>query len=133
MEYSAERLRAEIKRLESEGRRKGLKRILDADPKHNEKALRGITSAPLEVTYGQFSDVMEHRNHDVDELVDMFSGKIDRPRDFFWACDVLPVEESRYRALRGPQRYRYPVQKRDRLLSPGASLLQRGGEEAPVM
>ena len=60
-----------------------MKRILHADPEHNAKALAAYKDVPLEVTFGQFRDVMEHRNHDVDDLVRLFDGKIDEPRKFF--------------------------------------------------
>jgi len=63
--------------------RKGLKRILDADPEHNETALSLVTSQVNEVTFEQFKAVMEQRNHDVDELTLLFRDKIDNPGDFF--------------------------------------------------
>jgi len=60
--------------------RKGLKRILGADPEHNETALSLVTSQVNEVTFEQFKAVMEQRNHDVDELTLLFRDKIDNPR-----------------------------------------------------
>jgi len=98
MDYSAERLGAEIKRLAKDGRR-GLQRILHTDPENNKRALALITQPVDEVTYGQFKDVMEQRNHDVDELVDLFSGKIDEPRKFFervMTCRWKDTETGRY-------------------------------------
>ena len=82
MEYSSERLQAEIKQLEKEGR-KGLKRILDADPEHNEKALRLVISQVNEVTFEQFKAVVEQRNHTADELTLLFRDEIDNPADLF--------------------------------------------------
>ncbi len=37
----------------------------------------------IEITYKDFKALMERRNHDADELVDLFRGKIEEPRQFF--------------------------------------------------
>jgi hypothetical protein len=98
MEYSAQRLRAEIKQLDKEGR-KGLKRILDAEPEHNEKALLLITTPLNEVTFDQFRVVMEQHNHDVAELVMLFRDKIDNAKDFFervMSCQWRNPDTGRY-------------------------------------
>jgi hypothetical protein len=36
-----------------------------------------------EVTFREFAELMAKRKHSVDDLVDMFRGKIDDPREFF--------------------------------------------------
>jgi hypothetical protein len=36
-----------------------------------------------EVTFRDFRELMDRRNHDVDGLVDLFRGKIEDPREFF--------------------------------------------------
>jgi len=36
-----------------------------------------------EITFRDFRELMERRNHDVDGLVDLFRGKIEDPREFF--------------------------------------------------
>jgi hypothetical protein len=82
MEYAAERLQAELKRLDEEGR-KGLKRILDANPEHNVRAL-GLASRHLaKVTFRDFQQAMVKRKHTVDDLVDRFHGLLDENRSFF--------------------------------------------------
>ena len=51
--------------------------------KGNEEAfLRAANNAAL-VTFREFRELMERRNHSGDELVDMFRGKIEDPREFF--------------------------------------------------
>ena len=51
--------------------------------KGNEEAfLRAANNAAL-VTFREFRELMERRSHSVDELVDMFRGKIEDPREFF--------------------------------------------------
>jgi|SRR5215813_11305130 len=91
----------DIKKLEREGR-SGLKRILDADPEHNRRALELITKAVDEITFGQFRLVMENRSHTVSDLVDLFRGKIDDPRDFFervMSCQWRNPETRRFEDL----------------------------------
>src|SRR5262249_16245171 len=36
-----------------------------------------------EITFRDFRELMERRNHDVDGLIDLFRGKIEDPREFF--------------------------------------------------
>jgi hypothetical protein len=77
MGYCAERLAAEIKRLESDGRGRGLRRLLDTDPEHNRIALKLVQATPTLVTFRDFQWLMVARKHDVDDLVDIFHGKLD--------------------------------------------------------
>src|SRR5215831_928209 len=44
--------------------------------------LKAADKASL-VTFREFRELMERRNHTVDELVNMFRGKIEEPREFF--------------------------------------------------
>jgi hypothetical protein len=37
----------------------------------------------IEVTFKEFSELMQRRGHDVDELTMLFRGKIEEPREFF--------------------------------------------------
>jgi hypothetical protein len=60
-----------------------LRHILDADPEHNRRALELVKACPVLITFREFQLLMKQRNHDVDELVNTFAGKIDEPRKFF--------------------------------------------------
>ena len=53
----------------------------------------------MAITFKGFSDLMERRGHDTDELVMLFRGKIDDPRDFFeraMSCRWRDTKNGRY-------------------------------------
>ena len=78
----AEFLNAQTERLAAMGRVLGGE-VTAVFGKGNEEAfLRAANNAAL-VTFREFRELMERRNHSVDELVDMFRGKIEDPREFF--------------------------------------------------
>jgi hypothetical protein len=77
MEERLSRIGHEFKAMPS------LRRIIHADPKHNPTALELVTACPTLITFKDFQRVMVKRRRTVDDLVDIFYGKLDDSRKFF--------------------------------------------------
>jgi len=77
--YSVERLQAELRRSD----KTHLVRIIG--PEHTEQALELMAEADRcrLITYREFRDLMAKRRRTVDDLVDLFRGKIEEPREYF--------------------------------------------------